>query len=405
MHLGLPVVIACVLAAAPTAQARTWIVDQNNGAGTHFTDIPPAVAAAANGDTLRIRPGVYSPFATGKALALLGEAGAIVRGALPPGRPAVVDISQLAAGRTFVIDRLRVEPLFENVGISGGACAGRIHLEDVDVVAPTVSTTPIGACSFHQCNLVTLTDGTLNGAPALRVSASTVVATGVRIEGTDPCLASRCRIVGTGIRADSASVLLARSSVRGGNGSIFTTPVVLPEPAIRAQGSTLVVTGDATTAILAGSIAAHAPTAAIQADAGTVHLDTSIVVLGSQGGPAVAGTAAVLRRRIPALLAAGTPPGGALGGELTASAGSPFQILAGLPGDPITIPLGTVMFDPAVVLPIAMSTIGASGRFPFAVQMPADPALADLPIVLQAITADPVTFFIELSNGVAVMLN
>jgi hypothetical protein len=391
------------MAATLAAQGRTWIVDRNNGAGTDFLDIPPAVAAASDGDTLRIRPGVYSPFSTGKALALLGEAGVIVRGGFAP-RLGVVEIRQLPAGRSLVMDRIRVEPLFDSAGVVGSSCQGRIHLEDVEVVAPTITTTDVGACSFVQCTLATITGGALYGSPALRAATSVVVATGVRIDGADNCGAMRCTIVGTGIRADNATVLLARSSVSGGDGSFFN-PFITPEPAIRALGSTLVATGDATTTICAGSVPNGPPIPGIQADIGAVHLDTSIAVLGSNGGPDIAGTATVQRRRIPALLAAGTPPGGTLGGELTALAGSPFQIIVSLPGDPIALPFGTVLFDPTIVLPIAIGTIGASGRFPFAVQMPANPALADLPVVLQAATADPVTVFIELSNGVVVTLN
>ena len=61
------------LLTAPLVGQQTWIIDSNNGPGTHFTDIPPAVSAASDGDTLIIRAGGYSGFSTGKALTLLGE--------------------------------------------------------------------------------------------------------------------------------------------------------------------------------------------------------------------------------------------------------------------------------------------------------------------------------------------
>jgi hypothetical protein len=62
-----------LLAACAHAQS-IWIVDAANGPQAHFTDLPPAVAAATDGDVLLVRPGQYSPLAlSGKALTVLGE--------------------------------------------------------------------------------------------------------------------------------------------------------------------------------------------------------------------------------------------------------------------------------------------------------------------------------------------
>jgi hypothetical protein len=79
-------------AASPAQGGMTWIVDQANGAGAHFTDIPPAVAAAADGDTILIRSGSYSGFATGKALTVLGEGAVAIRGTVAPPATAQVEI-------------------------------------------------------------------------------------------------------------------------------------------------------------------------------------------------------------------------------------------------------------------------------------------------------------------------
>ncbi len=43
-----------VIAGFAPAQ-KTWIVDAFNGPGTHFTDLPPAVQAAAPGDHVVVR--------------------------------------------------------------------------------------------------------------------------------------------------------------------------------------------------------------------------------------------------------------------------------------------------------------------------------------------------------------
>jgi hypothetical protein len=53
---------------------QTWVVDDNGGPGVSFTDTPPAVAAAADGDVVVVKPGQYSPFTvSGKGLRILGE--------------------------------------------------------------------------------------------------------------------------------------------------------------------------------------------------------------------------------------------------------------------------------------------------------------------------------------------
>ncbi len=56
-------------------QAGTWIVDQNGGPGVHFTDLPPAIAAALPGDVILVRGGSYTPFTLTKGLTILGKQG------------------------------------------------------------------------------------------------------------------------------------------------------------------------------------------------------------------------------------------------------------------------------------------------------------------------------------------
>jgi hypothetical protein len=68
-----------LLTAAVLFLPTIWIVDASNGPGTNFTDLPAAVAAAANGDTLMVRNGVYRPFqVSGKALTIRGVAAGVV---------------------------------------------------------------------------------------------------------------------------------------------------------------------------------------------------------------------------------------------------------------------------------------------------------------------------------------
>ena len=96
--------IAATLASTITAQT-TWLVDDTPGPGVNFTSLPAAVAAAASGDTLRIRDGNYAGFlVSGKALALRQDgAGAVTIGA--------VEVTAVPTGAVFVLSNLRLQKL------------------------------------------------------------------------------------------------------------------------------------------------------------------------------------------------------------------------------------------------------------------------------------------------------
>ncbi|MBI5364547.1 MAG: hypothetical protein HZA53_15325 [Planctomycetes bacterium] len=68
--------------AASTARASTWIVDAAGGPGANYTDLPPAIAAAAPADVLIVRPGSYSSFVLDKGLTLVADPGANVLGGI-----------------------------------------------------------------------------------------------------------------------------------------------------------------------------------------------------------------------------------------------------------------------------------------------------------------------------------
>ena len=60
MHFGFATrVVLGALLAGPAVAQQTWIVDAANGPGAHFTALAPAVAAAAGGDRVLVRSGVY----------------------------------------------------------------------------------------------------------------------------------------------------------------------------------------------------------------------------------------------------------------------------------------------------------------------------------------------------------
>src|SRR5688572_32926121 len=92
-----------VAALAPAALAHTWIVDQAGGPGSHFTDIPPAIAAASPGDVLIIRAGLYSSYTLDKGLTLLGESVATTKAKYTTGG---TWIQNLPAGQLAIVAHL-----------------------------------------------------------------------------------------------------------------------------------------------------------------------------------------------------------------------------------------------------------------------------------------------------------
>ncbi|HEX5011641.1 MAG TPA: hypothetical protein VFY71_14705, partial [Planctomycetota bacterium] len=98
-------VLAGVLAATPAAaQGALWIVDDDGGPGVDATDIQAAIDAAADGDVILVRSGVYSSLVLdGRSLSVIGEDGEDVE--LAPG---TVSVAHLAADQRVLLRGLDV---------------------------------------------------------------------------------------------------------------------------------------------------------------------------------------------------------------------------------------------------------------------------------------------------------
>ncbi len=83
--------------------AQIFVVDVNGGPGVDFTQIQAAIDAAADGDVLLVKPGLYEQFALSKRLTVLAEPGAAAR--------AVCRIQNLSADQQVVIDGLELVTL------------------------------------------------------------------------------------------------------------------------------------------------------------------------------------------------------------------------------------------------------------------------------------------------------
>ena len=154
----LPLLLS-VLAATAAAQVKVHVVDQLGGPGSQYTSIADAVAAAADGDVILVRPGGYQPFAVdGKALVLAGDG--------PPGAPPTLlhtafdhpVIKNLGPDQEVVLRGFKMEaPLGTALELEVRDCAGPVLVEDVSLAGG-------GPClSVQQCAAVVLARCTLDG--------------------------------------------------------------------------------------------------------------------------------------------------------------------------------------------------------------------------------------------------
>jgi hypothetical protein len=118
-----------LLASVPLAQGKVWVVDDNGGAGVDFTDVQPAVDAAANGDVILVAPGLYTGFQiVSKSLTIQAEPGAstwVQRGSLPD----LLAIRDTSGSQTVTIRGLRLSDAAGG-GIVLENCAGTVWIED-----------------------------------------------------------------------------------------------------------------------------------------------------------------------------------------------------------------------------------------------------------------------------------
>jgi hypothetical protein len=164
--------IALALTCLPAA-AGTWIVDDNGGPGVDFTNIAPAIAAAAPGDTLWILAGTYTGFNLDKPLVLVAEPGAKVQGGagcrvndLPAG--AVVSLSGLAFSS-------QIWPIVEN-------CAGTVVLDGLELLSSGVLVRASTDVRMRDCTM----------GRGLTVESGRAEVSECVIEGTDGGSSSGC---------------------------------------------------------------------------------------------------------------------------------------------------------------------------------------------------------------------
>lgn len=166
-------VLCLLLSAHAAAQGKVWVVDDVAGPGVDFTTLPPAIAAAANGDTILVQPGQYHDLVDidGKSLALIG-----------PAQPEVaytagIRVRNLAAGQHVLLRNLTswFEPFVASeLKVLLEDNAGTVWIEDFRLQAQ-----PGGRAQFENCAEVVLLRSVFKGGaeppPAADLTGSGIV--------------------------------------------------------------------------------------------------------------------------------------------------------------------------------------------------------------------------------------
>lgn len=139
---GLFCVSAAVFACSDVASAQhLWTVDDD--APADFATIQDAIDAAANGDVLRVMPGIYAGFQiSAKGVTVLGDS------ATPWQVNGRVKVNSTSAGQTVVVSGFTQVPAGGGGGLAGlaiNACAGSVRIQDCAWMGQSASSARGGA--------------------------------------------------------------------------------------------------------------------------------------------------------------------------------------------------------------------------------------------------------------------
>jgi hypothetical protein len=434
-----------VIAALPTV----WIVDQANGPGTHFTDLPAAVAAAQSGDTILVRAGVYTTFSvSGKALTIRGAGTNVTRVEIANANPAspATAIDSVPAGESFFVGGITFQcylpggqppagpPSLAALSVSG--VTSRVVLSNVAAFGSPINVVggrglaigPGSEVHAYECVFW----GGSSGHPIFsgpRGGSGVGVTNGI-------FAASRCTIKGgnggglygsaanpnrggSGVEVAGAVASLNRCFVEGGGGISISPPdgaaggagIEIPQPAfVRVSG----VLGDT---VIGGGCAVTANAGpAINADASATVFVHDFVWLfsGNQGGTVTTGPVVTGLPQMPTVSVSGAENAA---GELDPDKPTTVTVEGFIPAAQFILALDTRselslpfapwgLGEPLVPIPPAAYFIGsldALGTWSTTGVAAAIPSLTGVPLRLQAGVWDPLSGQIRLSGGEVVL--
>lgn len=319
--------ILCALALCGTAAAQsTWTVKFGGGPGVDFTDLPSAVAAAADGDTIIVQQGALgvgaTSFTTSKGLTIVGEGGA-------------VNI-ETQAWDPIIIQTLPVGSSFRMAGFSkaqeGGVnvrildCKGEVHLQDLEAREPWAFFTTSPSIEILRSDSVTLTDVRNFGAPAILVDQSVVSVVDCWLQ----IVPSTGLGGGAAIEATTSTIHIVQPH--------FSVDFGV-QSSITAVGCSLSITGDPT------SLIHNTNGDLIFATGGQIELDPAVTLSTGLGFSAFSGSAPVTTKALPASWTSDVHPGQSMTLTTWAPPGSHVFQAIGQPGMLTTHPFGLLGID------------------------------------------------------------
>ena len=393
----------------------THVVDASSGPGSNFTDIPPAVAVAASGDTILVRAGTYAGFTTSKTLRVIG-AGAGVTTIV--GTTAAVEITQSAAGQTFLLAgfECRGGPSAIYAGVVVNY--GNLTLLDCEVHGSPIIGIPALRADFSRVHASRCTS---TGSPSATLSILSSTGGAGAFLRDSFLSAERCTfqggdgftigpganitLAGIGLSVGESDAVLSRCNVYGGSG-----PVVWNGHAIHCWAGTTRISGTASNTCQGGEGATlyAAPHLGV---AGTISVHGPVNVLPSLGnnlttnGPVTLG-----EPEFPWLEQTGSAlPNGALNAALPVTvtyhglvANAPFFFLFGFTPD-YALPSVPAQIGPLLVdiqtAGLVFGTLDGAGQFSFPVPTGVLAPVFGIPIYSQAGTFDAGLGLLRTSNA------
>ncbi len=325
-----------LLAATAATAQQTLVVDQ---AGTgQFTDIPPAIAAAAPGDRVLVLAGRYSAFTVDKPITVTTNEAVNVPS---------IHVQGIGAGSTCVVAGFTL--FWHPVRLSVQNCPGRVHLQSI---------------TMHGLNLF---------QPTLRIqSARSISLSEVSFEGSAEIFDSvvsleRCTFYGgtvdrwtsPGLAATRSRLLVTGGLFRGTGGS-YTYAYGTPPATSGIQllgNSEARLTGGAQ---LVGGISFPFPGPPSRAPAigvlsSRAEADPSVIL------DPIPSDGSVIPTMIPAVSVASQSAGSALTPEIHAPPGALVGLLGSYPSAPLRFAPGDIWLDLPTAFPLFTGTIPATG--------------------------------------------
>lgn len=347
---------------------RTWVVDDSGGPGVDFTDLPPAIAAAASGDRVIVHAGAYQAVTLTRAIQLAGQPGAVVNHGFA--------IRGIGSGQTCSVSGLEFRGLSSAASVSVQSCLGVVSFVDCAVRHPvwTPQVTDCAAVSLIGCTLDT----------GITIARSAVAAVRCTFDGYVASYAALDTITG-----DNAEIDLTACTVHGLDAQLNfygTSAVTLYRSTITLRGHSQLWAG-ATSFFPRYSLYGSNNSRAIY--------DPSVAFI-----PAPANIQ-LDRLSIPALKAQSYRIGTTLDIQIESPANNIYALFVALPTAPFSLPWGRQWMDLASET-LLVAGIQQSGSTSVPLPVPGNPDLEGRVLMFQAL-AGPTLNSLSLSNPLALI--